>query len=640
MSLRAGPLSLEYQGGDLRYVRLGFKEILRRVYVAVRDHNWDTVPCLLSNLEIDAREDSFRITYDAEHRQEDVHFIWSGLIEGDDDGTLRFRMQGKALSAFRRCRIGFCILHPMDCAGVECRIEHVDGGTDETRFPQQIAAQVMENGHPCPVTPFVDMKSLSHRVKNDLWAEVRFEGEVFELEDQRNWTDASYKTYGTPLALPFPVEIKKGTEITQAVTLSLKGSLPAAEVVSTGNADTHTSISITEDLLGPVAPLGLERVESSTSWTAKQLNRLRQLHLSHLRTEVRFSHEGWQDELRRAWNEAQQLNAQLEVALFLGEDSETQLRDLAALLEEVRPSVSAWLVFHEGERTTGGTWVNLVRRHLSRTGRQEVIGSGTNAFFADLNRDKPAAEVSDVISYSINPQVHAFDDASVVETLEAQKHTIESAFQLCGDTPVRISPITFRMRSIPHISGPQPKPLPGELPFQVDPRQMSLFGAAWTVGSLSRTLGCGLHGVTYYETTGWRGVMETEEGSALPQKFLSIPDAVFPLYHVLADVGEVRSGRLLRTTTTDPLIVDSMAIRHDKGLRILVANLSGETQSVDLHLPLSAVLARILDDTNAEEAMVQPDDFRRETGERLEITEGRLSLNLRPYAVARLDSNG
>jgi hypothetical protein len=637
MSLRAGPLSLEYQGGDLRYVRLGSQEILRRVYVAVRDHNWDTVPCLLSNLEIDARENSFKITYDAEHRQKDVHFIWSALIEGDSDGTLRLRMHGKALSTFRRCRIGFCILHPMDCAGVECRIEHVNGRTDETRFPQQIAAQVMEDGHPCPVTPFVDMKSLSHRVKDDLWAEVRFEGEVFELEDQRNWTDASYKTYGTPLALPFPVEIEKGTEITQSVTLSLKGSLPAS-VVSSGKADTRPSISITEDVLGPVAPLGLERVESSTSWTAQQLNRLRQLHLSHLRTEVRLSQEGWPDKLRRAWNDAQQLSAELEVALFLGEDTEEELRDLAALLEEIRPSVSVWLVYHEGERTTGNRWVDLVRDHLSTAARQEVIGSGTNAFFADLNRDKPAAEVSDVISYSINPQVHAFDNASVVETLEAQEHTIESAFHLCGDTPVRISPITFRMRSIPHISGPQPEPLPGELPFQVDPRQTSLFGAAWTVGSLSRTLGSGLHGVTYYETTGWRGVMETEEGSALPQQFPSIPDAVFPLYHVLADVGEVRSGRVLRTTTTDPLMVDSLAIRHDKGTRILVTNFSGETQGVELHLPSNAVLARFLDESNAEVAMVNPEAFRTEAGERLEITEGCLSLNLRPHAVARLDS--
>lgn len=29
-----------------------------------------------------------------------------------------------------------------------------------------------------------------------------FEGDVFEMEDQRNWTDASYKTYCTPWGCP------------------------------------------------------------------------------------------------------------------------------------------------------------------------------------------------------------------------------------------------------------------------------------------------------------------------------------------------------------------------------------------------------------------------------------------------------
>ncbi len=37
--LRAGPLSLIYEQGDLRYIKLGDREVLRWVYVAIRDHN-------------------------------------------------------------------------------------------------------------------------------------------------------------------------------------------------------------------------------------------------------------------------------------------------------------------------------------------------------------------------------------------------------------------------------------------------------------------------------------------------------------------------------------------------------------------------------------------------------------------------
>ena len=54
--LRAGPLSLVFESGDLRYIRLGDREVLRRVYVAVRDHNWDTIPIAISDLSIEESE--------------------------------------------------------------------------------------------------------------------------------------------------------------------------------------------------------------------------------------------------------------------------------------------------------------------------------------------------------------------------------------------------------------------------------------------------------------------------------------------------------------------------------------------------------------------------------------------------------
>ena len=50
--LQAGPLALTYENGDLRYIRLGDCEILRRIYVAVRDRNWGTVPPVLSDLQV------------------------------------------------------------------------------------------------------------------------------------------------------------------------------------------------------------------------------------------------------------------------------------------------------------------------------------------------------------------------------------------------------------------------------------------------------------------------------------------------------------------------------------------------------------------------------------------------------------
>src|SRR6185295_16382542 len=46
-----------------------------------------------------------------------------------------------------------------------------------------------------------------------------FSGDLFELEDQRNWGDASYKTYCTPLRKGFPRKVASGTEIGQSVAV-------------------------------------------------------------------------------------------------------------------------------------------------------------------------------------------------------------------------------------------------------------------------------------------------------------------------------------------------------------------------------------------------------------------------------------
>src|SRR5437868_6956610 len=104
--LRAGPLRMELDGADLRYVRLGHHEVVRRLYVAVRDRSWNTVPPALSNLVVDREPDRFRVTFTCAHRQDAVDFLWDGLVTGSADGTIRYAMHGRARSTFERARIG------------------------------------------------------------------------------------------------------------------------------------------------------------------------------------------------------------------------------------------------------------------------------------------------------------------------------------------------------------------------------------------------------------------------------------------------------------------------------------------------------------------------------------------------------
>ncbi|MFO7668312.1 MAG: hypothetical protein R6W31_01510, partial [Bacteroidales bacterium] len=41
--LKAGELDLIYENGAIRRIRLGDTEIIRMIYAAVRDRNWETI---------------------------------------------------------------------------------------------------------------------------------------------------------------------------------------------------------------------------------------------------------------------------------------------------------------------------------------------------------------------------------------------------------------------------------------------------------------------------------------------------------------------------------------------------------------------------------------------------------------------
>ncbi len=632
--LRAGPLFMIFEAGDLRYIRFGDHEILRRIYVAVRDHNWDTILPQLSNVQIEHDSDAFRITYDVKNKGADVDFFWQGTITGDADGTITFSMDGEALSTFRRNRIGFCVLHPMGCAGVPCRIEKVDGAVEESAYPTTIAPQLLVDGEIKPVAPFNNMRSVRYEVTSGVEAEVRFEGETFEMEDQRNWTDASYKTYGTPLSQPFPVEVPAGTKISQRITLVLKTG-DKSSIKRQEATPQPLTLEISSGDPRPLPRIGLGVASHGESLNTEELERLKRLNLSHLRVDVDLTQPDYESALRRATDEAKALGVSLEVALFLTDAAAEELRAFAEVVGRVKPPVGAYLIFHKTEASTSAQWVAQARSYLS----DAKIGAGTNAYFTDLNRGRPPVEVLDFVCYSLNPQVHAFDNSSLMETLEAQATTVESTQQFASGLPIAVTPVTLLARFNPNATGPEPEPAPGELPAQVDVRQMSLFGAGWTLGSIKYLSESGTSSVTYYETTGWRGVMETASGSPLPEKFRSLPGTVFPLYHVLADVGEFAGGEILVSKSSDPLKVEEIVLRKNGKTRTLLANLTSDSQQVRVRNLTGTVRVRHLDETNAQYAMTSPEAFRAETGELVQTAEASLELNLLPYAIAQIDSN-
>ncbi len=601
LTLRAGPITAVFEPAIafLRYIKLGDREILRGLYAAVRDQVWGTVAPRVSNVVHEARGDSFRLTFDVDNVEGDIDFGWKGVITGSANGTVRFEFNGRARSTFLRNRLGFAVLHPLrECAGKPCVIEKTGGRKENGTFPDAIS----------PHQPFKELAAVSHEVLPGVMAEVRFEGEVFEMEDHRNWTDGNYKTYCTPLERPYPVEVPRGQEVKQAVTISLRGAPPArlpgpradAALVPRGGSK---PVRLPAIGLGYAGPVG-----------ASETARLRVLRPAHVRVDLKLDEPGWDKALAAA-----AAIAPVEAAVFGGGAAER--RALAAAAAKVR--VARWLVFEtSGEKPRGAPLV-----------------VGTNEYFTELNRGRPDASALDGSCYSLNPQVHAFDNLSLIENLEPQGETVRTARSFLGAKPVHVTPVTLKPRFNPQAKGKPEPAVPGRLPSRVDPRQMSMFGAVWTLGSIKYLAEAGAASVTYFQTHGWEGVMESAAGPAMPELFPPAPGAVFPLYHVLADVAEFAGGTVTPFDSPDPLQGCALALELGVRRRLLVANLSSSARVVLVDAAWLGARARvtILDELNAADAMQRPEKFRAQPGGLAEASSGRYRLAMLPYSVAKLD---
>src|SRR5262249_33755742 len=121
-------------------------------------------------------------------------------------------------SDVRTNRTGFVVLHPLaGVAGKPARVVHTDGRETMQSFPALIS----------PGQPMFDIRSLSHEIAPSAWATCTMQGDAFEMEDQRNWTDASYKPYIRPLGNPWPYTLAAGGRHEQSVRLAISGAAPA-----------------------------------------------------------------------------------------------------------------------------------------------------------------------------------------------------------------------------------------------------------------------------------------------------------------------------------------------------------------------------------------------------------------------------
>jgi len=562
--LRAGPLRLVFDRGELRWIRLGEREVVRGIYLALRAEGWVTIPYEIRDLEIEAEPLSFRIRFAACHERGPVRFDWQADITGARDGRIVYSARGSALSSFLRNRVGLCVLHPADvCAGRPCIVETVDGDRAESVFPALIA----------PHQPFRSVRAILHEVSPGVEVEVRMEGETFETEDQGNWGDTSYKTYGTPLHLPHPVPVKSGATIAQSVTLSLFGitaapveqaaaSVPGALPRKRNSAE-PVVVELTAGGELPLPALGLAGAGLAALGEAEAA-RLRGLRLAHLRADLHLDTPQWTGALECAAANARLLDTPLELALFLPDDAQAALRELAARAAALRLRVASWLVYRADDRSTADGQAAAARLALSGIDEAAAFGGGTDQHFVELNRRRPLPRSLDRLAFALNPQAHAHDDATIVENLGSLRRIADTLRSFAEQTPLVISPVTLRSRT---DASPKAWRKHGERPFTDDPRQDTSFAAGWTLGFVAAAAAAGFSSLTFYELVGPRGVMEADRG--------------FPVLAAFADIAALPGAVVAQARSRRPERVQALALRAKAGpVRLFLANVTADAHPV------------------------------------------------------------
>lgn len=214
--IQAGEWSFAWQAGVVRWLRVGDIEIIRGVAAVLRDPQWGTHALIVDDERIDLsdRHASLRQAFHLSGKNGEEPILHGEVRIEATDRQLSVALTLTAVADFETARSGLSVLLPLaGVAGSRVQVIHTDGRQETVLLPSLIS----------PSQPLFDIRQLRLSPVPTWDVRLDFEGGVFEMEDQRNWSDASFKIYNRPLAWPTPYVLEAGETLTQRVTVSLVG---------------------------------------------------------------------------------------------------------------------------------------------------------------------------------------------------------------------------------------------------------------------------------------------------------------------------------------------------------------------------------------------------------------------------------
>jgi hypothetical protein len=554
--IRLGNLSLLYDEGFIRYIKYGNFEILRMVYFALRDSNWATATLVRTEEKVSVTPEGFDISYVATNKVGAREVLrWNVTITGNKQGDIEFSVQGQVLDTYNRNRAGICVLHPIrETINKTVKITRPDGTVYESKFPQTIN----------PHQPFFDITCMSWQLEGKAWAELEFEGDTFETEDQRNWSDTSFKTYSTPLATPFPVMLKPGDSISQKVRLKLSSveNLPAA---TTKFID--VTIDETRSTLFPRIGAEFPGMDLSSH---KDIGLLTDLGFEHIRIEVDFNSDSWKDRLNAGLTEALSISANPFLFLVFGNVPEKEWDLFVKQLDASKTKKITKLAVSPLDRKANvDELLAMILPKARSVFPHAAIGAGFRSYFTDLNRNRFDYSSLDFVTYPVTPTAHAGDSLTMIENLAAQEDAVRSAGAFAKGMKVHVGPVSLRPPSNPDATSVN-REVVDVLPPRYDIRQTTALAAGWVMASIKYVAEGGAESITLFESHGMAGYFLGDDD--WKHKDFQTDLKIFPVYDALIMLRKLKPARVIRSVSSQPVVCSSVVLEGDNGRFLVLVN--------------------------------------------------------------------
>ncbi|MGQ9647912.1 MAG: hypothetical protein ACUVWO_15415 [Thermodesulfobacteriota bacterium] len=610
--LNAGPVTLEFVSGAIRNLQIGGIEVVRCINFLVRDTVWGTLRARISKQEVESHSDHFEIRFTAFIMNNNCRMTYQGMIVGKPNGQVSYHITAKNQQDFFTNRTGLIVLYPgRNCAGCPAVVTHTDGTREESSFPTLIKA-------PLPFSifshSFTDIREISHQAQSGLWVTCTMEGDNFEMEDQRNFSDASFKIYNRSITQPIPYLLTANEEIRQSLWFHFKGEVPqrmeTREIqVSVGN---HTGQKM------PFLGMGLSADQLEV--TPRLLSLLEKASPRFLVCEMDLTkaHGSAELEKYRIICDTAHVPAVLEVIV----NETSSLATLASEVAKIDLPLYAVVVFETNKRT-----VKEAKSVFSGI----PVGGGSPLFFIHLYRNPPPDNV-DFVTQTTAAIIHDSDDRAIMQTLETLPAIIASTRALVGNKKLYFGPSNIGIRKHPHAATPCQNPNQDRMTMtSADPRQRGLFAAAWSVGYLSEMAIGQVEAVSLFSPWGPFGIIYKKTDFIQPW-YEGSGGKVYPAYHVIAGLAPASGHRLLLTKSSNADMVKCLGYSTGEENYLWMANLTNGDQKTVISGVNGPGSINILDESCFSEAVCAPEAFKMKAVAANPISE----VHLRPYAVAMI----